>query len=224
MRILKTTDAGPGVCGLALTPSVALGGYLIKGANHSDGADDFNSRGGDQSDVTQRVRDVIIAMQQYVALNWRVRVYTILKYISVLFDTFQFLYMCDFTHLIHHFIAYFSFLQSLVTAGAAFCFTASLFTLMYMCISDCCQAPRRKQVTRFVHSPVRVSELRELYNESRQSTPTRGHYSGSGAPTAPVYPDSYQQNYFVQPTAPLLPTEAMEQREYKSPHKGSFHI
>lgn len=101
MRILKTTDAGPGVCGLALTPSVALGGYLIKGANHSDGADDFNSRGGDQSDVTQRMRDVIIAMQQYVALNWRVRVYKILKYISLLFDTFQFFYMYDFTHLIH---------------------------------------------------------------------------------------------------------------------------
>jgi hypothetical protein len=72
MRILKTTENGPGVCGLALTPSVALGGYLIKGANHSDGADDYNSRNRVGSDTARRMKDIAIAVQQYIALNWRV--------------------------------------------------------------------------------------------------------------------------------------------------------
>lgn len=71
MRILKTIDVGAGVCGLALTPSVALGGYLAKGVNHSDGADDFNSR-GEGSETSRKIKEIAVAIQQYVALNWRV--------------------------------------------------------------------------------------------------------------------------------------------------------
>lgn len=101
MRILKSSEVGPGVCGLALTPSVALGGYLMKGVNNSDGTgwiDDFNTRNGDGGDTVQRVMEIVIALHDYIIIHWRVSKYPYFFKLLIISLYLPYLFCCSHMH------------------------------------------------------------------------------------------------------------------------------
>ncbi len=72
-------EDGPGMCGMAVTPSVALDGYFMKSSNHSSLHGEFDENLDYDGDKFS-IRNYLMLLQIYFMNNWQ----TILFFLSAI--------------------------------------------------------------------------------------------------------------------------------------------